>query len=315
MIAWESARQGTIADGDREILHCYVGTTEVGDWQNWGALQQNVAIRDWGTTTANAYIHVMQAPDDPSRFILYGDLIEFQSALEIYGVSWTRITGINIRHDSSQNVNAVDVALGATNVLLDSIWFQSWPGAQGTNLIGLKASWAPSLTVRNCWFRGFTNGFVPVTENDVINIENCTLVQMSTGIGYGVNTNMWNNVCHGNTTWQYAQYFASWSGTATNNASSDTSAPGTSPVHGTVDGDFVDLANNDIHPTEGGNLDGTGADLSGKFTHDFDGVERTVPWEIGAYAIPAASGVTFDGPDIVAQSGTEWHTGSGIHLR
>jgi hypothetical protein len=94
-------------------------------------------------------------------------------------------------------------------------------------------------------------------------------------------------------------------GDSTNNASGGVSVPGPNGVTDVTDASFVDYAGGDFTPAVGGNLDGAGADLSTDFTDDIAGNTRSVPWEIGAHEIVAAGGVTFDGPDIVAQSGTQ----------
>ena len=82
---------------------------------------------------------------------------------------------------------------------------------------------------------------------------------------------------------------------------------GTTVIDGTAFINYTGDSAGDYNPAVGGLLDGTGTDLSGTFTDDITGATRVVPWEIGAYEITGAppTDVTFNGPDIVDQTGIE----------
>jgi hypothetical protein len=86
-----------------------------------------------------------------------------------------------------------------------------------------------------------------------------------------------------------ADFSGTWHASSTHNASSDTSAPGSSALKSLTTSDqFVDVTSGseDLHLKVGADLIGAGVDLSSDFINDLDGHARIVPWDIGADGVP-----------------------------
>lgn len=125
---------------------------------------------------------------------------------------------------------------------------------------------------------------------DYATFYNCTAISGSRGyyrIGTGgTSAEIKNCVAYGASTADMGG--TKWTASS-KNATSDTSAIGTSPVTNITTAAFVDYAGGDYSPEAGGALDGAGSDLSAFFTHDITGATRT-QWDIGAWAVAASGG-------------------------
>jgi len=137
----------------------------------------------------------------------------------------------------------------------------------------LNSNSSDDASFKNCNAFNCNIGFDIGVENIIdVTYENCLGYDNNTDFGSGPN----------------------WVGnTLTNCASGDATATGTLPQTGVTTADFEDYAGGNYVPATGGKLDGTGADLSLDFTNDIAGVTRTVPWTIGAFAIPSGVTVTY----------------------
>ncbi len=98
----------------------------------------------------------------------------------------------------------------------------------------------------------------------------------------------YNNISLGNSS---ADFSGSWTA-ASNNISSDTSAPGTNSLTSQVAADLMtDPDNGDYTLKTGSNAIGAGTDLSAYFTTDITGAIRST-WDIGAFAYISGGGDT-----------------------
>ena len=101
-----------------------------------------------------------------------------------------------------------------------------------------------------------------------------------------------NNISMGSTNGDYTGTID----TASNNLSSDATAPGTSSlINKTATNQFVDYANKDFHLKVGADAIDAGVDLGSPYDYDIDGTQRTGTWDIGAdeyvSAAPAATAI------------------------
>jgi len=157
-----------------------------------------------------------------------------------------------------------------------------------------------NVIVRNCLiFTGPAVG-LKVDSGTGCSIENNTIVGTGATTPYGgiaattVGLLVKNTVYFGPTT--FKDYYVdgggnSFSASCTNNASTDTSAEGSSPQTGISSTDFVASGSGDYTPASGGKLDGNGANLSADFTDDITGATRT-QWDIGAFGVTGGGGAT-----------------------
>jgi hypothetical protein len=202
------------------------------------------------------------------------------------------------------NIEFIDLEIGTSGD-----WYVFWGGVSPTLIdrciIANEAATNTSaisddnrsvaFTIRNCLIITSKWGISVFTGGTLSIIENCTVITPTgsgqNGIYGGTATNCVAHNFFDNCMIPSAQSYC---------ASTDGTASGTGAVTGVVDADFVDFANGDYKPATAGKLDGAGTDLSGTFTVDITGATRT-QWDIGAYGIVAAGGVTFDGPNIIDQ--------------
>jgi hypothetical protein len=299
---WEAAAQtrfGTTAN--REIVECY---NDFG-----GDLVDPTLVADWGATTATDY-PLIRAAAGQGHGGVYGAGFTLSNTTDqqtlILRQEYAAVEDISVKNAAGV-ANGQAISLDANNTTVQrciglnestgssSRCFQSGGGRTG-------------IAVRNCLLIQRPTGSAH-SGLSVFNIASSGVIDNVTAIGEPGSNRLFNN--NDNAAGIVMTNCAAYRETAesacfrnhngTNNIANDTSGT----ITGLVTGDFVDFAGNDFNPAPSGNLDGTGADLSGTFTDDIAGNTRSVPWEIGAYEIVAASGVTFDGPDIVAQTGTE----------
>jgi hypothetical protein len=300
---WEAAAQtrfGTTPN--REIVECY---NDFG-----GDLVNPVSIADWGVTTVTDYPLIRPATGQGhggvygAGFTLSNTTV--QRTLEL-SQQYAVVEGITVRNAGSAS-NAQAISLVADDVTVQRcIAFNEATGSSNSRCI-LSGGNYKNIVIRNCLAinrpTGSVNSGVIVFDAGSTGvIENVTSIGSTGSNGLISNFDNASGIVvtncaayeeFGNTT-----CFKNHNGT--NNIANDASAN----LSGLVTGDFANFAGNDFRPAASGNLDGTGADLSGNFTDDITGGTRD-GWDIGAYAESlVTSPVTFDGPDIVAQSGTQ----------
>jgi hypothetical protein len=262
---WEAAAQtrfGTTPN--HEIVECY---NDFG-----GPLDDSCTIDGWVGTNQTNHPTIRVAAGqghggvEGAGFILRtSSTSEFQHPLQL-AIDVVHVSGIEV-HTRGANQWGIYASAGEGHYV-DSCIFVG-PGTAAANAWGFSGF---GTRVSNCRFRNFQIG----VREPRPSIDNCTAVGCSNGFLFSqFQGNARNCVAYGNVGTDYAMN--SNVNPHTNNASEDTSAPGTNPVTGVVVGDFVDYAGGDYTPATGGNLDGAGADLSGDFTNDIAGTPSACP--------------------------------------
>jgi hypothetical protein len=307
IVAWEADKQGNLTEP--EILECYKGTTVNGGWQADGSLNEmGVNIDGWVASATNRII-IRAASGEEHKgvqgagFRIAGTPANFGNVL-IVSTAFAELADLELQNLRTSNGSCVQVQnTGADPLYIMRCIFASESGAC---IAGIAEG-----IVQNCLLLGgvSTSSGLSVSSFSGAVIDNCTAIgPLASGFRSAssvASVTYKNCVAQGCDT-DFDDRGQGWGAQTTNNASGDGTAPGADSVTGVVEGDFVDYAGGDYTPATSGKLDGTGADLSGSFTDDIAGNTRSVPWEIGAYEIAgAAPGVTFDGPDIIAQTATE----------
>lgn len=133
----------------------------------------------------------------------------------------------------------------------------------------------------NCLAYGGLAGF-GCTSFSAPTILNCVAANCATGFDYSLGGSGYvlkNCVGYGNTT----DFKGTASASSTNNASSNGTPPGISPITGITAAAFVNAAGLDFHLAAGSPLIGAGANLYSEFQDDIDGDARpsTGAWDIG----------------------------------
>jgi hypothetical protein len=307
IVAWESAKQGILSEP--EILECYKGTTVEGAWQADGSLNEALQIAGWTTTAANNIVIQAAAGEEHNGVLLENGGNGFKlisttavSTVELHTVDLV-INDIEIEANAERSALSWGAADLSVAVYLNRVIVNK---TVGTNLavaaINCDTRAADiDLTCTNCLILSTSR---TVDSRGPQKYYNC-IFDGGDMINIGASI-VFTNVL------SISRVGSGWygnNGTATNCAANDGTAFGTSPVQNvsTVAGvDLVDPDNKNYNVVASGVLDGAGFDnTAAGYTDDIAGNTRSVPWEIGAYEIAAAGGVTFDGPDIVAQTGTE----------
>jgi hypothetical protein len=315
IVTWESSEQGVLAEP--HTLECFKGTTEVGNWDANGHLNEAVTIGGW-TTDATNFITVKTGAGQGHGGV---DGVGFTLRNNVNGIfqidqDYTVIEDLIVQVTASPPGNTQCFNLNAANVIVRRC-IGSLVGYDPNRNHRAFQCQAENTRIENCLaICDDTNssitcqGFHLNVNNTAV--DNCTAVNFkSAGFASsaGNATRVYQNcVSYNPTTFDFNTN--AQNSTLSHCASADTTAVDTSPLTGLVAADFVNYQSDgtgDYRPASGNQLDGAnnpGADLSGTFTDDITGGTRTLPWERGAYDI-IAGGVTFDGPDIVAQTGTQ----------
>ena len=310
MSTWEAAEQtDLVAAGDTHVLECY------NDWPT--GLDNNCNIIGW-TTSATNNITIRPAAGQGHGGVPRAGF-------------WMRSNQLNVLYVQAQftvveDIEVVGQATGVMNVLrlnrgnasgsliqrciahgenttssLQTAFLMDGSGASNSTTVRNNRFVVDGTQGRCARFTHLSGHNLIVQANTAIstNAGNATAVyeNANSAVAFGAFDN---NV--GYAAGSSAVYVACFVGTALNNASSDASAAGTAPVINMPSTAFTNYAGGDYNPAAGQELDGTGADLSGSFTDDITGETRT-QWDIGAYGIIVS--VSFEGPDIVAQTGDE----------
>jgi len=178
------------------------------------------------------------------------------------------------------NGNTVITQTGSTGgtIVRNNILFA--PTSAFTGNIGLKLHGANDLAYNNLIYGSkFDTGILAYRCKMYNNtVHGCTL-GISAPASYG--TTISNNIAVGNTT-----DFSGTPGTASNNLSSDTTAPGTdSLISKAATDQFVSLVagSEDFNLKAGSSAVRTGTNLSAYFVNDITNALRIDPWDIGAF--------------------------------
>ena len=296
LTSWESARQGNT---NHEIVECY---NDFG-----GPLDSTtLTVSGWGTTDATNHPTIRPAVGQGHNGIR-GDGFNYRTAgasVLANSQAFLLVQGITFTFTAPSPSYCIRLNAGSENTIIERM-FLITEGTATNSGVGIDCR-----------------------LSDIVARNNIIIANENGGTGSygifnnlaGINTNLDNNVVLGYSSagiWSTAD-----TGSITNNICFDTVNPdfdlrgaltattcasedGTESTLVITTADFVNYPT-DLRPLPGGLLDGAGTDLSGSFTNDITGYQRIPPWDIGAYAIQgAAPSVTFDGPNVIAQTGTE----------
>jgi hypothetical protein len=291
IFTWEARGSDLVADGDTDVLECY------DDWTGDGYNSGGLTITGWVTGSINT-ITIRPASGQghggvkDTGFRVYGS----NSNPMLINQEYVTVEDFQCKIIATGNNHGLTAATQNITVQrMIIVGDHSDPG-NGVAFQAHSSTYAPynNLILRNCLVIqegvGGSNmvslfGLNPSTG---VVVDNITIAN---GNHYGINSNSDNtatytNIVSVNNT--SGDFSGTASKTASNCASSDTTAFGTSVVENisTADGvDFVSPSTNDYTPQFDGRLHGAGLDLSGTFTDDIKGATRDAWWEIGAYDI------------------------------
>jgi hypothetical protein len=301
MSTWEAAQQGDLTGTDNpagepstSILECYA------DWPS--GLEDTCSISGW-TTNEAAYITVRAAAGHEHGGVIGGGfwLAKGATVFTVYS-NYVRVYDLEFVDTNPSHSGFRTVGLYAVMRWERNIARQTSPVSRACDLTTADSIIRNSLFINE---EGAQAIRVNANRSQPLKMDNNTVIGtwgwVNTGIAWDDDQLVRNNVISGDVTGTPPTAFGS---STSNNAFGGTGAFGNNQVTGITTTDFVDYAGGDYNPTPGGALDGAGVDLSADFTDDITGQTRT-QWDIGAYGIISAGGVTFDGPDIVNQTGTE----------
>lgn len=296
MSTWESTEQTDLVTAtDTHELHCYA------DWPS--GLNDQFDIAGW-TVNASSFITVKAAVGHEHNGVpgagFYLASNNSGAAFDL-NVAYTVVQDVEFRCVYNGSYPAID--LGSCNAaVLERLIAQNTNASNSIAAIEIRAS---ETFIRNCLAINLNGaaGRIDQRQNTPSEISNCTFVgDLQWAATSTVDVPIRNCVFYGDVATTSSSYSAS---TGYNAFSDAIDAFGTNQVVGLTTADFVDYANNDYTPAEGGALDGAGADLSATFTDDITGATRTTPWDIGAYI---AAEIT--GPAITDVNTTEsWQDG------
>jgi hypothetical protein len=294
MSAWQAGEQtDLVGDGDYHVLECaaftYLETVMVD-------------IQGWGT--------------DPDH-----DITIKPAAGAEHGGVW----GESLVLQRASSYNTV-IIVTEVHITIEGICIEQINDAAAGHAATFNGA---DIKVRNCLFRNYSPNGLGITVMNAV-LENCRYEQMGTpyasagliiptwsGGGYrnclcigafiglekppngSKNGILENTVCIGSVDVDFKGLENLTTTPPTNNASSDDTAAGYAGSQtGVGEDDFVDYPNGNYEPAKGGKLAGTGVDLSEFFTDDITGYTRTIPWDIGPYAIQLGASISFIGPDV-----------------
>lgn len=289
---WEAAQQSDlVTDGNTAVLECY----------DFVCNDVRTDISGWGTGATN-FITIRNATGVSTGVVGSGFrvVVAINNPI-VNGQEYTQIIGVSATATES---GKLAFRTNAANTIFDKC-IGSAPNAGRGFSIAAANSILRRCLATDCGLQGYST-FV---EN-AVTFENCTAADCGTygfekvfGVGKDILVNC---LAIGNVT----DYSIGGSGVgSTNNASGDTTADGTSPqinVSQVAGVDLVDYAGGDYSPAVGGKIDTPNGTTPPLFSTDIIGTAYADPSEIGCYAVTgAAPAVTFDGPNIIPQTGTE----------
>ena len=309
--AWESAAQAVHGADDQSVLQCYKGTTTTAAWQADGSLNEQLVLDGW-TISAVGDILIEAAPGNEHGGLINGGFVLWtsgsstitfelrQNGSHIKGIEFqkrgTNSTADNVRSYGddliveqcifSINEPLLDCTAFYFGTTDDSIFksnlFYSESNTKITTVLDTRAN--RTQLIGNTWITttgGAVFSTTAISQVDVDLVGNVFRGDFATG-------DTWDSVNH----------------TQSNNGFYGAGSFGIAP-YVITDNDFEDYNNKDFRAKAGGAMEDAGIAWSG-FTTDINGNPRNDPPEGGAYEITGgAAPVSFDGPDIVAQTGTE----------
>jgi len=311
IVAWESARQGTLTTDDRrEIGVMYNDST-------FSITATDQAITG-STTDSTRYMHLTVAPGERHNGTTQkGVLIQHDSSTNIGNcmsiqdgytiVEWIKIDGCKSSLGATNSIRVVGAAsVATTNVLIQNVIISNFDEATDTQRairIG-TSTLNDSVTVRNSLiYDGDQYGIMGESSNagDTATIENVTTDGMSNSGGDGISdqlsifsvkntismnnagddfvvdtvgSTMNNNLCEDN---------ASDCGINATNVTCTACQTNKTRANQFVS---VTAGSEDFHLKSGADAIDTGTNLVANFANDIDDNVRTGPWDIGADEYP-----------------------------
>ena len=289
------------------VLECYAGTiSDIVDWADW-------------TTSELNNITIKAAAGEEHKGVIGAGFIMEQPTGTILQTTnnWIVIQDITVRVEP--NVNSICYKIVGTDSLVQRC-IAIVNNQTGGTVTGFITS-GQRTVIRNCLgyrsnITSSGNCYLFNNNSNSASIYSCTAVQGENNV-YSNSVNIgrvFNNIVS----------FDAFASDYTSNvissgssylASSDLTATAPHSFTGVVDADFEDFAGLNFAPAAGGQLDpanNPGEDQSLLYTDDIAGNTRTVPWTLGAYAIPSAAAFAdSDAFTVTISAGGETYTGSG----
>ena len=320
---WENAQQtNLVTAGDTATLECYKGTTVEGAWNADGELNDNCNINGWTTGATNFITIKAAAGQEHNGVVDAGFTMWFPTG------NSGAVLRIQAPYTVIQDIQLATIAAGyrrrtSDTQATDVLWQRVIATMDNTSTLepsqcfffNTSAAAVDNLIYRNCLAisrndAGKNAGFVSFgTTPTNFTVENCTASNTYQGFSYPTEVGAAGLVITNcaatrgtNTPSGWICFNTAAADNAINCVSEDLTGTitGLSPTDGV---DFVSPSTLDWTPTPTGLLAGVATDLSGTFTDDITNYTRTLPWDIGAYAIQAA-GPEFIGPNIPTIAGT-----------
>jgi hypothetical protein len=216
------------------------------------------------------------------------------------------VKNMQLKNTSANTYEVLGLGVSVTGEILDgsynTLYFTAYNNiiikTSGTGSCITTGGSNGALIYNNVCYGGGTGSCIKLSYVGVCYVYNNTCYGRSKGIsyeGYAANTQVLkNNICYNNTN-DYS-FTATWGGnpstyTTSNNLAKDTTSPDNDYDSSTLTFTNVGSGTEDFHliSSDTDAID-KGADLSGTFTTDIDGVTRTGTWDIGADEYVASGG-------------------------
>lgn len=280
--AWEAGEQRALASGEVAVAEFYTflgGLSDGGLISGWSFADITSRIK---LTVASGHRH---DGTPGSGFYMLNNGLEdcLRSGTVNLDVEWLELNG----NGNAKHLLQVAAGAASANVTINNMLLHNTTSAG----YGLNFAATNNIIANNvvCWNVGRA-AYATAAGSTTVFLNNWT-VYGCTG-SFGILRAIVKNCYVGNS----GTCFSGCSAGSDYNVSSDATAPGTNKATGkTAYTDyFVDPANGDFHlkNTSLALFGLSGADLSGTFTTDIDGLTRTAPWDIGADQYVAVGGGT-----------------------
>lgn len=266
MSTWESTEQtDLVTDGDTHVLECYNFVCEE---------SSAVDIASWTTNSSNFITIKSATGEGPDGSMTTGFELKYFASFDFVlkcSQNYTVIENIRLNNTANSGTSAQFLTVSNEQTIKNCVL------KGGSSSAGISALNSGTLKVYNCLLYSTGTGAAYMFNGGASYpriVYNCTSIGGSAGIrSANTSTDIRNCVAVGAGSNDFL--VSATSANTTNNASSDTTAPGTSPQTGVTSTDFVDYAGGDYTPTSGSTkLAGTGVSLSGTFEDDITGTAR-----------------------------------------
>lgn len=290
--AWEAAQQRDLTTAKAlAVAECspFIDTTAV--------------VIDGWTTSATQYIEIRAAAASPAKLpfdstgtVAY--LLRSSPATNVLdlGESYTRVRRIQIQTTNTSGSRCIATSLSATGCVVDScILSGNGDSSSLQQHHGIYHTQATTITAVNCVAINLTTasttsaGFNSNATGGTFYAYNCTAISAGAGNGFRRDdgTFLLKNCLASGFTTGFTGFF---SGSSTNNASTDATAPG-SNARNSQTFTFASAATGDYRlSAEDTGARGFGtslvSDVNYALTTDFNGYTRPVTWDIGASQSP-----------------------------